>query len=107
MHKRLRASIIATALGLVLPAHAQTPEGSMEAAPPPAAAPPASGPAPGEMAPDGTYTIKTGDTLWDLSQRFLNNPWYWPKIWADNPSVENPHWIYPGNNLKIRVGGEG
>src|SRR6185369_11343584 len=30
-----------------------------------------------------------------------------PKIWADNPSVENPHWIYPGNNLKIRVGGEG
>ncbi|HUJ28400.1 MAG TPA: LysM peptidoglycan-binding domain-containing protein [Myxococcales bacterium] len=52
------------------------------------------------------YVIQRGDTLWDLSQKFLNNPWYWPKIWSNNPYIENPHWIYPGNKLKI-VPGEG
>ncbi|MCA1829091.1 MAG: LysM peptidoglycan-binding domain-containing protein, partial [Myxococcales bacterium] len=52
------------------------------------------------------YTIVKGDTLWDLSQKFLNNPWYWPKIWSLNPSIENPHWIYPGNKLKL-IPGEG
>ena len=62
---------------------------------------------PGELGSDGVYTVKKGDTLWDLSQSFLNNPWYWPKIWADNPDVENPHWIYPGNRLKIRQNVEG
>src|SRR5437868_5407958 len=50
------------------------------------------------------YTITKGDTLWDLSQKFLNNPWYWPKIWSLNPSIENPHWIYPGNKLRIVPG---
>jgi LysM repeat protein len=52
------------------------------------------------------YTIVKGDTLWDLSQKFLNNPWYWPKIWSLNPAIENPHWIYPGNKLRL-VPGEG
>ena len=52
------------------------------------------------------YTIQKGDTLWDLSQKFLSNPWYWPKIWSLNPAIENPHWIYPGNRLRI-VPGEG
>src|SRR6266849_3322111 len=42
------------------------------------------------------YVIVKGDTLWDLSQKFLNNPWYWPKIWSLNAYIENPHWIYPG-----------
>jgi len=50
------------------------------------------------------YVIEKGDTLWDLSQKFLNNPWYWPKIWSLNAYVENPHWIYPGNKLKIIPG---
>lgn len=51
-------------------------------------------------APD-TYTIRPGDTLWDLSGRFLNNPWYWPKVWSFNPEIANPHWIEPGNVLKF------
>src|SRR3954471_24806671 len=50
------------------------------------------------------YVIQKGDTLWDLSQKFLNNPWYWPKIWSLNPSIENPHWIYPGNKLRLMPG---
>jgi LysM repeat protein len=62
---------------------------------------------PGQLQPDGNYTVKQGDTLWDLSQQFLQNPWYWPKIWADNKEIENPHWIYPGNRLKIRRAGPG
>jgi hypothetical protein len=51
-------------------------------------------------APD-TYTVRPGDTLWDLSGRFLNNPWYWPKIWSYNPDILNPHWIYPGNLVRF------
>ncbi|HEY6100642.1 MAG TPA: LysM peptidoglycan-binding domain-containing protein [Anaeromyxobacter sp.] len=55
----------------------------------------------GAVPPPDTYTIRPGDTLWDLSGRFLNNPWYWPKIWSYNPEISNPHWIYPGNVLKF------
>jgi hypothetical protein len=54
----------------------------------------------GQPTPD-TYTVRPGDTLWDLSGRYLANPWYWPKIWSYNPEIENPHWIFPGNLLKF------
>ncbi len=47
------------------------------------------------------YVIKQGDTLWGLSDRFLKDPFYWPNLWARNPSVTNPHLIYPGQKLKI------
>jgi hypothetical protein len=55
----------------------------------------------GAVPPPDTYTIRPGDTLWDLSGRFLNNPWYWPKVWSFNPELTNPHWIEPGNVLKF------
>lgn len=55
----------------------------------------------GAVPPPDTYTIRPGDTLWDLSGRFLNNPWYWPKVWSFNPEITNPHWIEPGNVLKF------
>jgi hypothetical protein len=64
-------------------------------------------PAPGAVPPPDTYTVKPGDTLWDLSGRFLNNPWYWPKVWSYNPEITNPHWIYPGNLLRFFPGAEG
>ena len=50
---------------------------------------------------DELYTVKKGDTLWDISARFLNNPFLWPKLWQRNPYVTNPHWIYPGKPILI------
>jgi|GEM_PF-1420294 len=48
------------------------------------------------------YTVKKGDTLWDISQSFYGNPLYWPIIWDSNQQkVPNPHWIYPGESLFI------
>jgi len=47
------------------------------------------------------YVVKRGDTLWDLAATFLDNPFDWPMIWQQNPQIEDPHWIYPGDVLMI------
>ncbi|MBB3103026.1 LysM peptidoglycan-binding domain-containing protein [Azomonas macrocytogenes] len=47
------------------------------------------------------YTVVRGDTLWDISARFLSKPWEWPQIWQANPQVRNPHLIYPGDILSL------
>ncbi|QYJ75468.1 LysM peptidoglycan-binding domain-containing protein [Shewanella sp. FJAT-52076] len=48
-----------------------------------------------------TYVVVKGDTLWDISAKFLNDPWRWPKLWNANPQIANPHLIYPGDRLTL------
>lgn len=77
-----------------------------------------SGPSPaggGEGAGDSTmsadtpelHVVKKGDTLWSLCGQYFGDPWTWPRLWAQNPSITNPHWIFPGDVVRLKSAGAG
>ena len=56
-----------------------------------------------QLSPDApaNYVVKEGDTLWDISSVFLDDPWRWPGIWQFNSTVSDPDLIYPGDTLSL------
>jgi len=53
------------------------------------------------------HVVRRGDTLWDICWYYFNDPWQWPKIWSFNPTITNPHWIYPGDLVRLLPAGMG
>ena len=49
------------------------------------------------------HVVVKGDTLWDISKKFLNDPWLWPSVWHINPGIRNPHLIYPGDVIVMYI----
>jgi hypothetical protein len=47
------------------------------------------------------HVVRRGDTLWDICFYYFNDPWQWPKVWSFNPQITNPHWIYPGDLVRL------
>src|SRR5688500_4624349 len=41
------------------------------------------------------HTVQRGDTMWDITGYYFQNPWRWPAVWGRNPQITNPHWIFP------------
>jgi hypothetical protein len=55
--------------------------------------------------PDGArvHIVVRGDTLWDLAERYLGDPYLWPQIWERNPYIRDSHWIYPGDPIVVDI----
>ena len=53
------------------------------------------------------YVVQKGDTLWDISKMYLDKPWLWPQLWRTNVHIQNPHLIYPGDELTLRQNEQG
>ena len=47
------------------------------------------------------HVVRRGDTLWDICFFYFNDPWQWPKVWSYNSQITNPHWIYPGDLVRL------
>ena len=47
------------------------------------------------------HIVQSGDTLWDISAYYHGDPYLWPKVWSWNEHVTNPHWIFPGDRIRL------
>jgi len=54
--------------------------------------------------PPGVHVVRRGDTLWGICDQYFQNPYQWPRIWSFNPQLQNPHWIYPGDQIRLSLG---
>jgi hypothetical protein len=52
----------------------------------------------------GVHQVRKGDTLWDITEHYFRNPYQWPRIWSYNPQIQNPNWIFPGDQVRLRGG---
>ncbi len=59
----------------------------------------------GNFVPEA-HAVKRGDTLWEISNRYYGSPYQWPRIWGMNGQIQNPHWIYPGDRVRLRDAGD-
>jgi hypothetical protein len=63
--------------------------------------------APASGAAPELHVVQKGDTLWSLCSKYYADPWRWPRLWAANPMITNPHWIFPGDVIKLGESGGG
>jgi hypothetical protein len=61
----------------------------------------------GQFVVDGSnvpqaHTVRRGDTLWAISGQYYRSSYSWPQVWSRNPQILNPHWIYPGDRIRLR-----
>jgi hypothetical protein len=63
----------------------------------------------GEELPGGPvpefHVVKKGDTLWSVCDSYFRDPWRWPRLWSQNPLITNPHWIFPGDVIRMHEAG--
>jgi hypothetical protein len=50
------------------------------------------------------HVVRKGDTLWAICDLYFRNPYQWPRIWSYNPQIQNPHWIYPNEQVRLKAG---